>query len=192
VARGVARPELRDELFAAADRIMAREGAVGLTSRAITDEAGCAKGILHNHFDGLDGFLTEFAVDRLGKAMAQLSGLAARAGHGDVLDNLADAAMGLFGSGAVTVAALIAGKPALTARISTAVDTAGTSLQAVEWTFTDYLAAERDLGRVPADVDVDVLAFTMVSAVHHLFFTGHGSELDPARVRHIITTLLHR
>jgi hypothetical protein len=104
-------------------------------------------------------------VDRLGKAMAQLSGLAARAGHGDVVDNLADAAMGLFGSGAVTVAALIAGKPALTARISTAVDTAGTSLQAVEWTFTDYLAAERDLGRVPADVDVDVLAFTMVSAV---------------------------
>src|SRR3974377_1651885 len=61
--RGGAIPELREQLFAATERILARDGAAGVTSRAITDEAGCAKGVLHNPFDGLDGFPAVFATD---------------------------------------------------------------------------------------------------------------------------------
>jgi AcrR family transcriptional regulator len=188
--RGVARADLREHLFAAADRILARDGAVGLTSRAITDEAGCAKGILHNHFKGLDGFLTDFAVDRLREALAQLSALAARVGQGDVVENLTDAALALFGSGAVTVAALVAGNPALAPRISAAIEADGSTLQAVEHVFAGYLASEQKLDRVPSDIDIKVLAFSLVGSVHHLFFTAHGTKLDKDRVRQIVATLL--
>jgi AcrR family transcriptional regulator len=190
MVRGVARTDLCEQLFAAADRILARDGAVGLTSRAITDEAGCAKGILYNHFESLDGFLTDFAVDRLRGGSAQLSALATRAGHGDVVENLTDAAVALFGSGAVTVAALVAGKPALAPRITAAVQATGPTLQATEHAFADYLAAEQRLDRIKKDIDIEVLAFTLVGSVHHLFFTGHGATLDRDRVRKIVTTLL--
>jgi AcrR family transcriptional regulator len=64
VPRGVAIPDVPQQLFDAAERLLLRDGPGGLTSRAITDEAGCAKGILHNHFADLDGFLAAFVVDR--------------------------------------------------------------------------------------------------------------------------------
>jgi AcrR family transcriptional regulator len=189
--RGVPRPDLREELFAAADRIMAREGAAGLTSRAVTDEAGCAKGNLHNHFDGFEGFLAQYARDRVQRAVHQLSDLPRRAGHGEVADNLTDAAVALFNSGAVPVAVLITSRPTLAAQISAAV-APGSALRSIEGLFADYLTTERDLGRLPADTDPDVLAFTLVGAIHHMFFTHPGHELSPGQVRRIVTTLLPR
>src|SRR5262252_2682905 len=40
--RGVGIPEVREQLFAATDRVLARAGPSGLTTRAITAEAGAA------------------------------------------------------------------------------------------------------------------------------------------------------
>ena len=62
--RGVAIPEVREQLFAAADRILGRAGPAGLTTRAITAEAGVANGVLHRHFRDLDAFLAEFTASR--------------------------------------------------------------------------------------------------------------------------------
>lgn len=187
--RGVAIPELHEQLFAATEKIMAAEGAAGLTSRAITDEAGCAKGILHNHFDGLDGFLAEFALDRARRTMAQISGLPAQAGQGTVAGNLTDAAMTVFGSGVVMVAALLTARPAVIARLRQAF-TADGPLSQVEAVFAGYLRAEQELGRVPAQADVDTLAFALVGSVHHIFFSQHGQPLDRERVGKIVATLL--
>ncbi|MVU83952.1 TetR family transcriptional regulator [Nocardia sp. ET3-3] len=188
--RGVPRQDLRGELFAAADRILARDGAAGLTSRAVTDEAGCAKGILHNHFDGLEGFLADYAADRARRAVDQLSGLPERAGQGDIVDTLTDAAVTLFDSGALPTAALISARPALATRMATVID-ADSALGASERIFADYLSAEQAGGRLPADQDAHTLAFALVGSVHHLFFTSQGAELDPARVRQLVRTLLH-
>lgn len=188
--RGVPRPDLREELFAAADRILAREGAAGLTSRAVTDEAGCAKGLLHNHFDGLEGFLADYAADRVQRALTQLSDLPQHAGQGDIVDNLTRAAVTLFDSGAMPTAALISARPALATRIGTAI-AADSALNASERLFADYLVAEQRAGRMPADQDANTLAFALVGSIHHLFFTSQGAELDPARVRRIVRTLLH-
>src|SRR5580700_4660424 len=57
MARGVAIPEVREQLFAAADRVLARDGPAGLTTRAVTAEAGVANGVMHRHFRDLDEFL---------------------------------------------------------------------------------------------------------------------------------------
>jgi AcrR family transcriptional regulator len=188
--RGVRIPELHEQLFAAAERIMARDGVAGLASRAITEEAGCAKGVLHNHFDGLDGFLAEFAVNRIRRTEDAVSGLPAQAGHGTVSDNLVAAALTVFGSGATQVAALITARPALAARVLTMLGPDAQPFGEIQAAFASYLRAERELGRLPATADADTVAFTLIGAVHHLFFTASGSEPDPERVRGIVTTLL--
>ena len=188
--RGVRIPELHEQLFAATERIMARDGAAGLTSRAITDEAGCAKGVLHNHFDGLDGFLAEFALDRVRRTEEAVSGLSAQAGHGTVSDNLVAAALTVFGSGATQIAALISSRPALGARVLTALGPDAQPFSEIQASFASYLRAEQELGRLPATVDADTIAFMLIGAVHHLFFTANGAKPDPGRVRGIVTALL--
>jgi AcrR family transcriptional regulator len=188
--RGVPIPELHERLFAAAEQIMARDGVAGLTSRAITDEAKCAKGVLHNHFDGLEGFLAAFAVDRVHRTEDAVSALPAQAGHGTVRDNLTAAALSVFGTGATQIAALITSRPTLGARVLTALGPDGQPFGRIQATFASYLRAERELGRLPATADADTIAFTLIGTVHHLFFTANGTEPDPGRVRGIVTTLL--
>jgi len=49
VPTGVAIRDPRGQLFDAAERVLLRDGLSGLTSRAVTTEAGVAKGVLHLH-----------------------------------------------------------------------------------------------------------------------------------------------
>ena len=50
-------PDVRDQLFDAARRVLPRDGTDALTSRAVTNEASVAKGILHRHFADFNTFL---------------------------------------------------------------------------------------------------------------------------------------
>lgn len=61
---GVHLPNARELLFDAAERVLCRNGVSGLTSRAVTDEAGVAKGVMHRHFSEFDAFLAELILDR--------------------------------------------------------------------------------------------------------------------------------
>jgi AcrR family transcriptional regulator len=115
--RGVAIPDIREQLFAAAERVLARNGPSGLTSRAVTDEAGYAKGVLHNHFDDLDGFLAAFVINRSRRLASSAHGLVSLAGQGTVADNLTDAAMSLFGSSAAAISSLVVSRPSLVQRL---------------------------------------------------------------------------
>ncbi len=62
---GVAIRDAREQLFDAAERVLLRDGPNGLTSRAVTTEARCAKGVLHRHFADFDAFLAELMLDRI-------------------------------------------------------------------------------------------------------------------------------
>lgn len=79
--RGVAIPDLRERLFAAAERVVTRDGAAALTSRAVTDEAQCAKGVLHAHFAGLDEFVAALVLDRFAGSARGAEALAGRVGR---------------------------------------------------------------------------------------------------------------
>src|SRR3954462_16003987 len=87
----------RKQLFDAAERVLLRDGPDGLTSRAVTDEAGCAKGVLHRHFPDFDAFLTDLVLDRAARLEAQASVLRDSAGTGTVAGNLTSALTTLFG-----------------------------------------------------------------------------------------------
>ena len=190
MTRGVAIPEVREQLFAAADRVLARTGPAGLTTRAITAEAGVANGVLHRHFPDLDAFLTEFAASRLAALADSAASLPSRAGHGSVAGNLTDATVALFGPGALALMNLVAARPGLRPALEHATAPAGGGIGDVESQFAAYLDAEKELGRIAPSADTQALAFTLIGAVHHLVLTNPAGLPDlPQRVGRIVAAL---
>ena len=174
--RGVAIHQAREQLFLAAERVLASQGPDGLTSRAITQEAGVATGLLFNHFGDLDGFLVQLILDRARRTAGQARRLVPRAGTGTVTGNLADAAAAVLQSGAFATAALVLSRPSLMARIQQAAGGAPTPLDDIQKAFAAYLDAEQKLGRIAAGADTEAGALMLVGAAHHLLLL-HGSGL---------------
>jgi AcrR family transcriptional regulator len=187
--RGVAIPEVREQLFAAADRVLARDGAAGLTTRAVTAEAGVANGVLHRHFRDLDEFLASFVASRLRTIADDAAALPGRAGHGSVTGNLTQATMAAFGENAQALMSLAAAKPELGAALEHDAGQAS-GLSDIEQHFAAYLAAEQKLGRIGPGADTETLAFTLLGTVHHLVLTGRGGAIGLGQhVRRIVAAL---
>ncbi|WP_322501481.1 TetR/AcrR family transcriptional regulator [Streptomyces rochei] len=182
--RGVATPDVRERLFAAAERIVERDGPGALTSRSVTTEAGCAKGLLHAHFAGLDEFVAELCLDRFARTAARARAMARLAGQGTVSENLEAVALSLFERGGPALSGLALTRPAATARVREAMRDGGPGFSAVQEAIAGYLEAERALGRLPATVDPDTVALAVVGTAHHLLMTGHPDGPDPRPAMH--------
>ncbi|MFE7311747.1 TetR/AcrR family transcriptional regulator [Streptomyces sp. NPDC057555] len=187
---GVALRDAREQLFAAAERILLRDGPNALTSRAVTTEAGCAKGVLHRHFDDFDAFLAALVQDRIGRIDGQAAALRASAGSGAVVDTVTDALMTVFGTVAVTIVGLVISRDGLRARLRRAGSSGVPVLGEATAMIAEYLAAERELGRIAAHADVDTLAPTLIGAGHLLFADREGGPPTTAAVHKVVTTVL--
>jgi AcrR family transcriptional regulator len=178
-------------LFDAAERVLLRDGPNALTSRAVTTEAGCAKGVLHRHFADFDAFLAELVLDRIARLDTQSAGLRESAGSGTVAGNLAEALTTVFSSVAVAIVALITFRDDLRARLRRARSSVGVPLatEAVAM-IAAYLTAERDLGRLAADADIDTLAPTLIGAGHLLFADRGSTRPDAEAVHKMVTTVI--
>ncbi|MFD9858783.1 TetR/AcrR family transcriptional regulator [Streptomyces alboflavus] len=187
---GVALRDAREQLFDAAESILLRDGPSALTSRAVTTEAGCAKGVLHRHFADFDAFLAELVLDRVARVEASAATLRAAAGSGGVADHLAAALTDLFGSVAVAIVGLVTSRDELRARLRQSLPTGVPVLTQAAATIASYLAAERDLGRVAADADIDALAPTLIGAAHLLFADRTGAPPQDAAVRRVVATVM--
>jgi AcrR family transcriptional regulator len=185
VPRGVAIPELRQQLFTAAERVILRDGPSRLSGRAVTTEAGVAAGLLYAHFTDLDDFLAAYAVDRSFVVIAAAS-LTDRAGTGDIAANLADALLAIPRGTLTALARLLVLRPELAARVH---DVLGneTALDAIERAAAAYLEAERRLGRLTEGIDPQAVALALVGALHHLVLTA--GDLDD-RLRPAIAALV--
>jgi AcrR family transcriptional regulator len=183
---------VREQLFQAAERVLTRQGPDGLTSRAITAEAGVAKGLLFNHFSDLDQFLAELVLDRSHSAASLAAELPPRAGTSTVKANLVDSAVSLLRSHAFAVAGIIHARPTLMSRLHQISSSRPYAvLSDVEKSFAAYLAAERTLARVPAAADPDTLAFILVGTVHHIFMTNMAESSGlRRRLQKIVSSLL--
>jgi hypothetical protein len=53
-----------------------------------------------------------------------------------------------------------------------------------------YLALERDLGRIAADADVDILAPMLLGAVHLLFADRDGAPPEPETIARAVRTVI--
>ena len=187
---GGALRDARELLFDAAERVLLRDGPSALTSRAVTTEAGVAKGVMHRHFADFDAFLAELVLDRIGRIDTQAAALRESAGTGTVAGNLAGALTDLFSSVAVAIVALMIFRDDLRARLRQT-RPAGVPLAAEATAMiASYLTAERELGRVAADADVDTLAPTLVGAGHLLFAGRKGTPPEAGALDKVVTTVI--
>ncbi len=187
---GVAIRDARTQLFDAAERVLWRSGPNALTSRAVTTEAGCAKGVLHRHFADFDAFLADLVLDRIGRIDSQAAALRAAAGTGTVAGNLTDALTDMFGSVAVAIVALITFRDDLRARLRQTRPTGVPVLTEATAMIASYLSAERDLGRITADADVETLAPMLIGTGHLLFAGRDGIPPEPSAVHKVVTTVI--
>ncbi|WP_216216254.1 TetR/AcrR family transcriptional regulator [Amycolatopsis aidingensis] len=188
---GVALREVREQLFNAAERVLLRDGPSALTSRAVTTEAGCAKGVLHRHFADFDGFLAELVLDRIDRLDGQAAALHESAGTGTVTGNLTGTLVRLFESVAIAIVALVTSRDDLRARLRQARPDDGVPLLTEATAMiARYLTAERELGRIAARAEVDTLAPTVVGAVHLPFADRTGTPPTTEAVHKVVRTVL--
>ncbi|HET6353624.1 TetR/AcrR family transcriptional regulator [Streptomyces sp.] len=187
---GVAISDVREQLFGAAERVLLRDGPSALTSRAVTTEAGCAKGVLHRHFADFDAFLAELVLDHVRRIDSQQAALRNSAGTGAVADNLTGALTDLFGSVAVAVVSLVTSRDGLRARLRRTTPTGIPVLTEAAAMIASYLTVERELGRIAADADVDTLAPTLIGAVHMLFADRKGTPPEAGAVHKVVTAVV--
>ncbi|RSM41565.1 TetR family transcriptional regulator [Actinoplanes sp. ATCC 53533] len=188
---GVHLRDVRQQLFDAAERVLLRAGPAGLTSRAVTDEAGCAKGVLHRHFTDFDDFLAGLVLDRAARLETQARALLDSAGTATVAGNLTSALSTLFGPVPVAIIPLITFRDDLRARLRQARPGGGIAILAqATAAVSAYLADERELGRIAADADVDSLTLALVGGGHLLFADRDPGPPAGETLTRLVTTVL--
>jgi len=158
--------DLREQLFTAAERVLLRDGPDALTSRALTTEAGVAKGILHRHFADFDAFLAAFTVAQIEKLDILSSELRATAGAGTVTANLAGALTAALSPAAICTINLVCSRQELLTRLRLTTPTGIPIAAETCKLIAAYLTAERGLGRIAINTDVDALAIVLVGGAH--------------------------
>ncbi|GAA5052227.1 TetR/AcrR family transcriptional regulator [Nocardia callitridis] len=147
-----------------------RDGPNALTSRAVTDEAGCAKGVLHRHFPDFDAFLTDLVLDRAAQLETKVGALRAATGTNTVATNLTGALNILFGPVPLAIIPLITFRDELRTRLRQARPGGGMAILAEATTaISTYLADERAQGRITPHADIDTLTLSLVGGGHLLF-----------------------
>jgi AcrR family transcriptional regulator len=191
VPTGVHIRDARQQLFDAAERVLLRDGPSALTSRAVTTEAGVAKGVLHRHFADFDAFLAELVKDRIARIEGQAAALRESAGTGTVAGNLTGALIDLFDSVAVGIIGLVIFRDELRARLRAAGPAYGVPIMTeAAAMIAAYLTDECELGRIAADSDVDSLALSLIGAAHLLFADRESARPDTAAVEKVVTAVI--
>jgi AcrR family transcriptional regulator len=190
VPTGVAIRDVRQHLFDAAERVLIRDGPSALTSRAVTTEAGVAKGVLHKHFADFDAFLVELVLDRIDRLDERTAALRESAGSGTVVDNLTSALTAVFESVALAVVGLITARDELRARLRKDLPAGVPVLTQAAIMIGHYLRAERELGRIAVDADVETLAAMLIGTGHLLFADRTGPAPKPQAVRRMVSNVI--
>jgi AcrR family transcriptional regulator len=167
-----------------------RDGPNALTSRAVTTEAGCAKGVLHRHFADFDTFLAELVLDRIGRLDDLAARLRAAAGTGTVAGNVTDALIAVFGPVAVAIVGLVTSRHELLARLRKTTPTGIPLLTEATAMIAGYLELERERVRIAADANVDTLAAMLVGSGHLLYAGREGAPPEADEVREVVAAAL--
>ncbi|NBH03370.1 TetR/AcrR family transcriptional regulator [Amycolatopsis sp. SID8362] len=186
---GVHLRDVRRQLFAAAERVLLRDGAEALTSRAVTTEADVAKGVLHRHFADFDDFLAELVRERITRLRDQAAILRAAAGTRTVADNVTATLTELFDPVSLALVSLLFFRDELRTRLRRPGDGLPILVEA-RTMLADYLTAERAQGRIAADADVDSLALSLIGGGHLLFASRRGTLPDERELTKVVGTVL--
>jgi AcrR family transcriptional regulator len=183
---GVALHDAREQLFAAAERLLVRDGPSALTSRSITAEAGVAKGVLHRHFDDFDDFVVQLVQRRILLTTSIGVSLEQTAGTATVVHNLVGALTRIFHPVTLALVSMITARDGLRARLRAVTPIGVPILAEAASVISSYLLAEQFAGRIRADADPGALAFTIIGTAHLLFAGELGGLPDDSAVEEIV------
>jgi AcrR family transcriptional regulator len=187
---GVALADARSQLLAAGARLASRDGPGGLSSRAVADEAGVAKGVLHRHFTDFDEFLVELVQRRITEIDAILGRVLDKVGEATITENLADAMTAIFAAPTLALVSIVLGRDEVRIRLRPDSPSGLPLLTQASMGIARYLAAEREDGRITRSADVDKTAMTIVGTCHLLFTGELGGLPDLSAVREIIESIV--
>lgn len=187
---GVALHDPRKQLFDAARRVLLRDGAGALTSRAVTAEAGVAKGVLHRHFEDFDAFLAELVLERIERLRERAAALCEATGQATVVGNLTTALADLFDSDLLILISVVIARDAVRDRLRQAGLRGMPVLREATTMVSAYLAAEQKQGRVCADAGIQALAPTLIGGAHLLYADRDGAAPQREAVEQLVATAL--
>ncbi|WP_027346297.1 TetR/AcrR family transcriptional regulator [Hamadaea tsunoensis] len=187
---GVAIRDPREQLFDAAERILLRAGPNALTSRAVTAEAGVAKGVLHKHFADFDAFLADLVHSRMARLEIQDALLRGSAGTATVVGNVADALAVYFEPVAVAIVGLVIARDELRSRLRETTPVGVPLMTEAAQSIAGYLSDEQRLGRLDRKVDADAVARMIIGSAHLMYADRHAPPPTPADLRHVVALAL--
>jgi len=157
---------LRDHLVAATERLLEHHALGELTTRAIAHHAGVSDGVLYNHFADKADLVMAALLSRYGKLVERLEAAAPEAGQATVVGNVQ--AYGRALSGVETDLMLhgagLVAHPPLLHRFWAEIHRSPFGIDRLRRPLVDYLVAEKRLGRVNDELDIDA-AVTVVFGV---------------------------
>ncbi|MCI1747450.1 MAG: TetR/AcrR family transcriptional regulator [Acidipropionibacterium sp.] len=186
---GVVLRDPRAQLFAAAERVLLRDGPEALTSRSVTAEAGVAKGVLHRCFADMEEFLTELVRDRAANISWLGETLAIRAEAEPVVSLVCDGLTEIFQPATLALIGLVAVRSRVRERLQTGSSLPPVLAEAVA-ALSGCLAAEQNVGRLRHDAEPGALAFALVGTGHLLFAGELGGLPDRSAVEEVVEGLL--
>ncbi|MGW9206793.1 TetR/AcrR family transcriptional regulator [Embleya sp. NPDC055664] len=194
----------RQRIVDAAEHLMRTLGLARTTTKEIARAAGCSEAALYKHFTGKEELFVAVLQERLpplGPLLAQLSGEAsesgetgesavsavsgagADAGGGDVERRLAAIVRRAveFYEESMPIASSLFAEPALLHRHREALRGIGAGPQVPLRMLADYLAVERDRGRIAPEADPHAAAALLLGACYQRAFLRHfmGVEDGP-------------
>lgn len=181
---------LREHLIATAERMISERGTAGLTVRAIAREAGVADGVLYNHFADKEELLAN-ALHMYVRTVERGLGVLPEPGTDTVEGNLrAHLEYGLALHEAILPAfAGLLAQPAVLTRFAELGD------HGEQWRdrLLSYLRAERKLGRLAADAQLEAAAAMIVGICHEVvlsaLFPPGGASRTPT-IESVVTAVL--
>lgn len=180
----------RRQLFAAAERVLVRDGPAGLTGRSVTAEAGVAKGVLHRHFADFDTFVAHLVDERIRGFHEVVERLTGRVGRASVSENVTAALLELLDPVVLALVPQIIAHDAIRSRIATNHRPGLPLLSDAAIVLRDYLAREQQQGRIASTADVDTAALSVIATTHLLLAGELGALPTTDAVREVVESLL--
>ncbi|MFF5989219.1 TetR/AcrR family transcriptional regulator [Prauserella flavalba] len=176
----------REDIIAAAARIMRDEGYARATTKEIARAAGYSEAALYKHFHDKTEIFVSVLTERLPGLVPLLGDLQGRAGEGAVRDNLVDVArtaIAFYAESFPLSASVFSSRQLLAAHRERLRELApGSGPDRPLTALAAYLRAERDGGRVPAEVDPGAAAALLLGACFQqaflVAFTGDRPDGD--------------
>lgn len=164
----------RAQIIAAAERLLIQKGLAGVTTRAIADAVPCSEGAIYVHFENRLRLLLTVLEEALPEMLIPLHALEEKIGKGTPQSNLVGAMRGLqkfHGRVAPMISSLFA-EADLLQGFRENLAARGKGPKGGLARIARYIREEQKLGRVPANVDADAAAGTLMSVSFFQAFTS--------------------